>query len=132
MAFTRFVNETEAQGGVACRQVSLHTESSSSRAVLLFVTVPRGLLHRTFHGEASGGRRAVGWSRAEAGRPFSASSPLLSPQVHLAEAVLWEESGRVAGIFAQCQSQQFPGSLCNIGGDSPDSGTSNRYKASPV
>lgn len=58
--------------------------------------------------------------------------PLLSPQVYLAEAVLWEESSRVAGIFAQCESQQFPGSLCNIGGDSPDSGTSNRYKASPV
>lgn len=58
--------------------------------------------------------------------------PLLSPQVNLAEAVLWEESSRVAGIFAQCESQQFPGSLCNIGGDSPDSGTSNRYKASPV
>ena len=58
--------------------------------------------------------------------------PLLSPQVYLAEAVLWEESSRVAGIFAQCECQQFPGSLCNIGGDSPDSGTSNRYKASPV
>lgn len=58
--------------------------------------------------------------------------PLVSPQVYLAEAVLWEESSRVAGIFAQCKSQQFPGSLCNIGGDSPDSGTSNRYKASPV
>jgi hypothetical protein len=38
----------------------------------------------------------------------------------------------VAGIIAQCESQQFPGSLCNIGGDSPDSGTANRYKASPV
>lgn len=38
----------------------------------------------------------------------------------------------MAGIFAQCKSQQFPGSLCNIGGDSPDPGTSNRYKASPV
>lgn len=60
MAFTPFLNETEAQGGVACRQVSLRTESSSSRAVLLSVTVPCGLLHRTFHGDASGGRRAVG------------------------------------------------------------------------
>lgn len=64
--------------------------------------------------------------------PLPAPFLLLSPQVHLAEAVLWEESSRVAGIFAQCESQQFPGSLCNIGGDSPDSGTSNRYKASPV
>lgn len=73
-------------------------------------------------------------SRAMAGvSPLSVPPPqLLSPQVYLAEAVLWEESSRVAGIFAQCKSQQFPGSLCNIGGDSPDSGTSNRYKASPV
>lgn len=38
----------------------------------------------------------------------------------------------MAGIFAQCKSQQFPGSLCSVGGDSSDSGTPNRYKASPV
>ena len=36
----------------------------------------------------------------------------------------------MAGIFAQCECQQFPGGLWNTGGDSPDSGTSNRYKAS--
>ena len=72
-------------------------------------------------------------SRAAAGpAPLMPPPPLLSPQVYLAEAVLWEESSRVAGIFAQCECQRFPGNLCNIGGDSPDSGTSNRYKASPV
>lgn len=126
MAFTPFLNETEAQGGVACRQVQLFT-SCASLCDCALRTLAQDVSRGHVGWEACGG-----WSRAEAGRPFSASSPLLSPQVHLAEAVLWEESGRVAGIFAQCQSQQFPGSLCNIGGDSPDSGTSNRYKASPV
>lgn len=56
----------------------------------------------------------------------------LCPQVRLAEAVLWEESGRVAGIFAQCQCQQSSGGLCGAGGDSADAGAADRCEASPV
>lgn len=38
----------------------------------------------------------------------------------------------MAGFFAQCKSQQFPGHLCSVGGDPADCGTPNRYKAPPM
>lgn len=52
-----------------------------------------------------------------------------SLQVELAEAMLWAESGVVAGLFVECRLQLCPGGLCHPSGAFPDSGAAHRYQA---